>query len=408
MINYSLQINNRKWCVSFYITKSDGKRKQKQLSTGITALDTKGNRINKRKAEEKAKEIIARFDGIVDSDFANWTLDKCAEFCLEQRKTKLSPTTYFDYCNALKVHIKPYFQNRKPIRDLKARDIEAFCNMLVSEGKSPKTVHKMLGLIGPAFRYAEKNDFIIKNPMNVVDKPPKGRCETQYYTAEQLNTLAKAAKGSYIETPVILAMVLGLRRSEIIGITWDNVDFENRLIHIKQSVVTGDSSILPKGTYKVIGEVGGRRTREIILKTMLKTDSSVRSFTMNDALYNYLRTLKAKQDIMPRETKAYMDFVCVNAVGMLITPDTVTAQFRKLLDKHGLPHIKFHALRHSCISLLANNTAFSMKQIQDYAGHGDFLTTFNVYSHADDSAKKSEMDYITSCFTDLFGSSDEE
>lgn len=113
--------------------------------------------------------------------------------------------------------------------------------------------------------------------------------------------------------------------------------------------------------------------------------------------------LKAKQDIMPRETKAYMDFVCVNAVGMLITPDTVTAQFRKLLDKNGLPHIKFHALRHSCISLLANNTAFSMKQIQDYAGHGDFLTTFNVYSHADDSAKKSEMDYITSCFTDLFG-----
>ena len=408
MINYSLQINNRKWCVSFYITKSDGKRKQKQLSTGITALDTKGNRINKRKAEEKAKEIIARFDGIVDSDFANWTLDKCAEFCLEQRKTKLSPTTYFDYCNALKVHIKPYFQNRKPIRDLKARDIEAFCNMLVSEGKSPKTVHKMLGLIGPAFRYAEKNDFIIKNPMNVVDKPPKGRCETQYYTAEQLNTLAKAAKGSYIETPVILAMVLGLRRSEIIGITWDNVDFENRLIHIKQSVVTGDSSILPKGTYKVIGEVGGRRTREIILKTMLKTDSSVRSFTMNDALYNYLRTLKAKQDIMPRETKAYMDFVCVNAVGMLITPDTVTAQFRKLLDKHSLPHIKFHALRHSCISLLANNTAFTMKQIQDYAGHGDFLTTFNVYSHSDDSAKKTEMDYITSCFTDLFGSSDEE
>ncbi len=266
----------------------------------------------------------------------------------------------------------------------------------------------MLSLIGPAFRYAEKNDFILKNPMNVVDKPSKVRIETKYYNAEQLNALAKAAKGSYIETPIILAMVLGLRRSEIIGITWDNVDFENRLIHIRQSVVTGDSSILPKGTYKVIGEAGGRRTREIILKTMLKTDSSVRSFTMNDDLYNYLKSLKAKHEVMPRETKAYMDFVCVNDVGMLIAPDTVTAQFRKLLDKNGLPHIKFHALRHSCISLLANNTAFSMKQIQDYAGHGDFLTTFNIYSHADDSAKKTEMDYITSCFTDLFDSSDDE
>lgn len=245
-MKYSLHINNRKWCVSFYVPKKDGKLKQKQLSTGITALDNKGNQINIRKAEEKAKEIIARFDGLVDSDFANWTRDKCAEFCLEQRKTKLSPTTYFDYQNALKVHIKPYFQNRKPIRDLKARDIEAFCNMLVREGKSAKTVHKMLGLIGPAFRYAEKNDFILKNPMNVVDKPSKTRSETRYYTAEQLNTLAKAAKGSYIETPVILAMVLGLRRSEIVGITWDNVDFENRLIHIRRLMCTAIPMIPPR------------------------------------------------------------------------------------------------------------------------------------------------------------------
>nr|MCR4890283.1 tyrosine-type recombinase/integrase [Ruminococcus sp.] len=107
-------------------------------------------------------------------------------------------------------------------------------------------------------------------------------------------------------------------------------------------------------------------------------------------------------DTMPRETKAYMDFICVNAVGTLITPDSITSHFAKLLDENGLPHIKFHALRHSCISLLANNNSFSMKQIQDYAGHGDFLTTFNVYSHADDSAKKTEMDYITSCFTELF------
>ena len=49
-----------------------------------------------------------------------------------------------------------------------------------------------------------------------------------------------------------------------------------------------------------------------------------------------------------------------------------------------------------------------MKQIQDYAGHSDFLTTFNVYSHTDDSAKKTEMDYITSCFSDLFGTDKEE
>lgn len=406
MIDYKLHINKSLWHVNFYTTDIKGKKKRKQLSTGIKAYDNYGRKINKRMADEKAKEIVSRYDGIVDSEFASWSLDKCTEYCLELNKVKMSPTTYNDYLCALNKHIKPYFKNGKPLRDIRAKDIETFCSFLINAGKSPKTVHKMLSLIGPAFRYAEKNDFILKNPMRVVDKPSKIKKESTYYNAEQLNTLAHAAKGSYIETPVILAMILGLRRSEIVGITWDNVDFDNRLLHIKQGVIVGDSSILPQGTYKVIGHTKSHKSKDIILKYFLKTDSSERSFTINDALYNYLKTLKAEQEVMIRETNAYKDFVCVNAVGTLILPDSITHYFTKLLDENGLPHIKFHALRHSCISLLANNTAFSMKQIQDYAGHSDFLTTFNVYSHTDDSAKKTEMDYITSCFKDLFDSDD--
>ena len=154
------------------------------------------------------------------------------------RKNKLSPTTYNDYLSALDCHIKPYFSTLgKSIRDIKAKDIEAFCNYKLQEGKSPKTIHKLLSLISHSFRYAEKNDYIIKNPMNVIDKPAKVKSETSYYNADQLNTLAKAVKDTTIKVPVILAMILGLRRSEIVGITWDNIDFDNKLLHIKQSVV---------------------------------------------------------------------------------------------------------------------------------------------------------------------------
>ena len=71
---------------------------------------------------------------------------------------------------------------------------------------------------------------------------------------------------------------------------------------------------------------------------------------------------------------------------VLITPDSITHYFIKLFDENELPHIIFHELRHSCISLLANNTAFSVKQVQDYAGHSDFLTTSKIYIHAIQSA----------------------
>lgn len=124
------------------------------------------------------------------------------------RKNKLSPTTYNDYLSALDCHIKPYFLTLgKSIRDIKAKDIEAFCNYKLQEGKSPKTIHKLLSLISHSFRYAEKNDYIIKNPMNVIDKPAKIKSETSYYNADQLNTLAKAVKDTTIEVPVILAMI---------------------------------------------------------------------------------------------------------------------------------------------------------------------------------------------------------
>lgn len=408
MLDYKLNINKGLWHVNFYVIDLKGKKKRKQLSTGIKAYDKYGRKANRKQATEKAMEIVARYDGIVDSEFAKWTVDKCVKFCLEINKTRMSPTTYTDYICALNKHIIPYFSDGKPLRDIRAHDIELFCEYVLRQGKSAKTVHKLLSLIGPAFRYAEKNDFIIKNPMRVIDKPSKVKKESHYYNAEQLNTLARAAKGSYIETPVILAMVLGLRRSEIVGITWDNVDLENRLLHIRQSVIVGDSSILPPGTFKVIGRTKSTKPQDIILKYFLKTDSSERTFIINDALYSYLKALKKEQENMIRETKEYVDFLCVNAVGTLITPDSISHHFTNLLDKNGLPHIKFHALRHSCISLLANNTAFTMKQIQDYAGHSDFLTTFNVYSHSDESAKKTEMDYITSCFTDLFDGSDKD
>ena len=77
-------------------------------------------------ADEKAQEIVSRYDGIVDSEFTSWSLDKCTEYCLEINKVKMSPTTYNDYQCALNKHIKPYFKNGKPLKDIRAKDIETF------------------------------------------------------------------------------------------------------------------------------------------------------------------------------------------------------------------------------------------------------------------------------------------
>ena len=89
--------------------------------------------------------------------------------------------------------------------------------------------------------------------------------------------------------------------------------------------------------------------------------------------------------------KKYLDYICVDEMGTLISPHYLTSAFPKLLEKNGLRKIRFHDLRHSCASLLLTN-GVSMKQIQEWLGHSDFSTTANVYAHLDFNSKLSSAD----------------
>ena len=89
--------------------------------------------------------------------------------------------------------------------------------------------------------------------------------------------------------------------------------------------------------------------------------------------------------------KRYLDYICVDEMGTLISPDYLTASFPKLLKKNNLRHIRYHDLRHSCASLLLAN-GVPMKQIQEWLGHSDIATTSNVYAHLDYNSKLMSAD----------------
>ena len=87
----------------------------------------------------------------------------------------------------------------------------------------------------------------------------------------------------------------------------------------------------------------------------------------------------------------YIDYICVDEIGDLTSPNYITGAFPKLLERSGLRRIRFHDLRHSCASmLLANGVA--MKQIQEWLGHSDFSTTANIYAHLDYNSKMASAD----------------
>lgn len=207
---------------------------------------------------------------------------------------------------------------------------------------------------------------------------------SSFYDAEEVNKLFEVSRGTKLEYPILFGAFYGLRRSEVLGLKWDAIDFENDSIMIRHTVtsVTLDGKV------------------QLVAADTTKTKSSLRTLPLVPFVKERLLVLKKEQENNRRLCgrsyhKQYAGYVCINEMGDLIKPHYVTEQFPKLLDANGLRRIRFHDLRHSCASLMLAN-GVPMKQIQEWLGHSDFSTTANIYAHLDYSTKLSSADAMLS------------
>ena len=241
--------------------------------------------------------------------------------------------------------------------------IQALYNRHISRGLSPNTVLKLHANVRKALQYAYQIDMLPTNPADKVMLPKKKRFTGGFYDERQIMQLLGCAEDEAIYPAILLSAFYGLRRSEVLGLKWDAVDFVNGVIHIRNTVVE----------YQRIVEE----------KEQTKTKASYRTLPLSKEIADYLQQLQCTQ----QENRAFFGsgyiengFVCKRENGEPFIPNYITIRFRKILKNHGLPEIRFHDLRHSAASLLLAND-FSLKEIQEYLGHGDISTTANIYSH---------------------------
>ena len=213
--------------------------------------------------------------------------------------------------------------------------------------------------------------------MSAVFKLPKiEKYHASYYTAEQLKEVLRIAKGTNIETAIILAIYYGLRRSEICGLKWNAVDFNHKTIEIKSTAV---------------------RVTTVIREDNTKSNSSHRTLALIPEVEQHLKELQAKQvddKAFYGDTYIDTDYVLRWDNGDPFLPDYISNQFSKLLENNSMPHIRFHTLRHSFASALLVE-GVSMKAVQELLGHSDFSTTANIYSHVTDEAKTQALNKIS-------------
>ena len=389
MLTGNLQIKNGKYYAVLNL-KVNGKRKPKWIPLGLP------ERGNKREAEALLNHLIIEYESHGEGKFYP-TLSEKGELLteapkpneadalfadyvrswLKMIKSTVSTATHHSYRNMVNARIDPYFRALGvTLGELTPTHLQDFYQKILDDGCKTNTVIHYHAVLHRALLNAVKKDIIARNPADRVDKPKKNHFEPGHYSEEEMRLLFAAAKGDPLETPITLAAYYGLRRSEVLGLKWDAVDFKGKTISVRHKVIETTEG----GKCLIRGE------------DVLKTKSSVRTLPLLPVIEDLLLRQKAQQETYRTLFRSsyctdYLDYVCVDQMGVLIRPNFVTEHFTYLLEKYGLRKIRFHDLRHTAASLLLAN-GVSMKQIQIWLGHATFSTTADISAHLDVSAQQ--------------------
>lgn len=333
-------------------------------------IDREGNRVRKYRTFDTKRDATRAFNEhkvkmdkgtqIMPSEytFAQWLDYWYKDIILPQ----IEETTAYGYRGMIENYLKPQLGEIR-LQKLTARDIQQYYTWLMDEKElSPNTVIKHHNLLTNTLNAAERQEYITKNPMRAVSPPKKRQREAKFYTPEQLGTLLDKAVGTRLELPVYICAYLGLRRGELCGLRWSDVDLEHQTITIENTRTQAGKKEIEKGT---------------------KTVSSTRTLYLPDTLCDMLKAAKEHQQACRAEYKnAYddNDYVVVMEDGRPFRPNYLSELFSKFLVDNDLPKIVLHELRHTFASL-SNQAGIPAYNIGKALGHSTPATTQKIYTH---------------------------
>jgi integrase len=264
----------------------------------------------------------------------------------------------------VRAHIKPVIGRRK-LSKLTPLDVQGLYRDRLDSGLSPSTVNKVHTVLHKALAQAVKWNLIPRNPTDAVKAPRPTPVEMHPLSAEEARRLLEAARDNELEALYVLAVHTGMRRGELLGLKWSDVDLENAKVSIRRTLTRTDN-----GKRVSLGEPKTRKSRRSVRLTP-------------QAVEALRRHLARQMEDMERLGDLYRDegLVFTSKAGTPINPSNLRQRsLAPLLKKAGLPHIRFHDLRHTCATLLLSKGVHP-KFVQELLGHATIAITLDTYSH---------------------------
>lgn len=357
----SLQVRNDK--VYVVLSWKHGRsRKQKWVLTDLPL------KYGKRIGEEKRLSVLKEWEPKICINYESIKLGDYLRDWVERKKDSVEETTYREYRRMVNNTIAPYFdESGLSLAECKVIHIESFYRKRMKEkGISANTVSHYQACLYSALKDACRLELIPSNPAEKVVLPKVKKYKGTYCTVDEINKMIEASVKTRLEIPIYLASWFGMRRGEIAGLKWENVDFEHRTL-----TVNG-----------VLSYCSGTRDR-VQYRDHTKSEAGMRAFPLSEAhltMFKHWRAQQAENRLLAggEYDAAWKEFVCVDEMGKIISPNYISWAFPIFIKKNGFRKVRFHDLRHTNAVMLLSNGA-SMQEVQDWLGHENYSTTDEYY-----------------------------
>lgn len=310
------------------------------------------------------------------------TLGEWLRYWLEEISApRCEKTTQHGYASIISLHLVPALGEVR-LHELTPMRVQQYYGELRRKGLSNNTIRKHHVLLHAALSAAQKQGVVSGNVAALVTPPAREAPQHRFYDSAQLRALLLASEGSRIEAAVKLAACLGLRRSEICGLKWKNVDLARGVLTVCEVRTAVSGQAVEKAPKSYASE---RRL----------------AFRGSTEIEELLRRLHRKWEEKRRKDPNYdpEGYVVVTESGRPYQPDVLCQQVNQFVAANNLPPISLHGLRHSFASL-ANSRNVPMFSISKALGHSSTAVTSAVYMHLFDEAVTDVVAQVADAITD--------
>lgn len=339
----------------------------KQVQRSIYAPD-------ERTAKRKLRVALAEVEtGQVA--YGTGTLGEWLDTWMKDYKFRaLEPITYTQYTRIIDTIIKPAIGQKK-LASIKTPDIQKFINSLQRDGirqdnstggYSTSYIQKIRNMLHDAFDQAATNGMIIRNPVNGVEMPKQTKPQIRVLSHDEQERFIAALDGFELRPMFMLALCTGMRRGELLGLTWDCVDFRNKTITVRQSATRYKDPVTGQAIHTIKEP---------------KTWTSYRKIPMVDNIIPILKNHMQSQRVHMMDPKWNPnDLVFCSSKGTIIEANTVNRYLNQIIKRAELEKFSMHALRHTFATRMME-AGVPAKVVQEMLGHKDVALTLNTYTH---------------------------